>query len=72
MNTLIAPLIAWIVGGLVAWLAGRYHLTVDQQQLVSADVLGGIGFVMAGATGLTLHWRARMAPPPNGGTHASV
>lgn len=67
MSTLLAPAITWMVGGIVAWLAGRYHLTVDQQHLVSSDILGGIGFAAAWVTGLFLHWRARMAQPPNGG-----
>lgn len=67
MSTLLAPFIAWVVGGLVAWLAGRYHLDLNQQQLVSTDIVGGIGFVATMTAGLALHWRARLAPPPTGG-----
>lgn len=65
--TLIMPAIVWMVGGIVAWLAGRYHLTLDQQQAVSADIIGGITFGGAMVGGLWLHLRAYYAKPPKEG-----
>lgn len=65
--TLVMPAIVWMVGGIVAWLAGRYHLTVDQQQLVSTDIIGGISFGGSMIAGLWLHLRAYQATPPKEG-----
>lgn len=67
MTSVFTPIILWAVGGIVAWLAGRYHLDVNQQQLVSTDVMGGIAFVSAGTAATYAHWKALKSPPPKTG-----
>jgi hypothetical protein len=72
MNTFIAPIVLWAVAGIVTWLAGRYHLDLNQQQQLSADIVGGVTWTGAFVTAMWVHWRARMAAPPTGGASEKV
>lgn len=70
--TLLMPAITWLTGLFVVWLSGRYHLTADQQQSVTADVTAALvgGAAMAG--GLVMHWRAYLKSPPGGEKDAKI
>lgn len=67
MSKMLMPAVMWITGGIVQWLAGRYHLTPEQQSMATSDIVGWTMYAGCAATGLFMHWRHMMAPPPTGG-----
>lgn len=59
---------AYCVATIITGLATRYHLTQEQQGLISTDLYAGLGVASTMAYGLWTHHRAYLATP-NGGSN---
>lgn len=69
-SLLAQQFVGYFVASLITWLATRYHLTQEQQGVISADIYAGIGIAGATVYGLWTNHRAYLAKPP-GGSNAS-
>jgi hypothetical protein len=66
LSLLLQQFAGYAVASLVTYLATRYHLTQEQQGILTTDVMGGIGVAGATAYGLWTHHRAFVSTPPQG------
>lgn len=57
-------LAGYLVASLLTFLATRYHLTQEQQGIISADLYAGIGIAGATVYGLWTNHRAFLSAPP--------
>jgi uncharacterized membrane protein YeaQ/YmgE (transglycosylase-associated protein family) len=64
-SLLLQQLAGYLIASLVTWAATRYHLTTDQQGILTTDIIGAVGLASATLFGLWTHHRAYVAIPPN-------
>lgn len=64
LSLLFQQFVGYVVASLVTYLATRYHLSTEQQGIVTADIIGAVGVGSATMYGLWTHHRAFLATPP--------